>query len=242
MKNLIKAEFFKLKKLTAYKVLLIIYLLIEVVVQMNNISNSVLYPKYNPAYTGMEWLSNPHQTLLLYSVVIFLFTAFYVNGDFSAHTFYSSLLCGIPRKNAFWAKIISLFAGAVPLLLVYSLTGTVLWSVHSGFGMDFGTEAVFLIAKAFVRQILLSLMLVSHGVFFAVIAKSKIGTFGLSFSTLYVFGILRGNIENIIQISALSKIFMFLLSLFYLNFGTFLASILLKLLIARYIFQRFDLK
>ncbi len=242
MKNLIKAEFFKLKKLTAYKVLLVVYLILEAVVQMNNISNSVLYPEYNPAYTGVEWLLNPQQTLLLYSGVIFLLTAFYVNGDFTAHTFYSSLLCGISRKAAFWAKMISLFAGVVPLLLVYSLTGTVLWSVHGGFGVDFGAEAAVLIAKAVVRQILVSLMLVSHAVLFAVIAKSKMGAFVWSFSTLYVFGVLRGNIENIIQIPALSKSLMFLLSLFYLNPVTFLASVLMKLLIARYIFERFDLK
>jgi len=241
MGNLIKAEFYKLKKLTAYKALLIIYLIIEIGVQINNISNSVHYPEYNPTYTGMEWLSNPHQTLLLYLVAIFIFTAFYVNGDFTGHTFYSSLLCGIPRKNAFWSKIIPLFAGVLPLMLIYSLTGAVLWSAHTGFGMDFGAETLFLIAKAFVRQILVSLMLISHAVFFAVIAKSKIGTFGLSFITLYIFGMLRGNVENIVHIAALSKIFMFLLSLFYLNFGTFLASILLKLITARYIFERTDI-
>ncbi len=242
MKNLIKAEFFKLKKLAEYKALFIIYLIIEAAVQMNHISNSVLYPEYNPAYTGMEWLLNPHSTLLSYSVVLFLFIAFYVNGDFTAHTFYSGLLCGIPRKNVFWAKIVSLYAGVVPLMLIYSLTGTVLWSVHSGFGMDFGATAVFLTAKAFAMQILISLMLVSHGVLFSVIAKSKLITFGLSFSTLYVFGILQGNIENIIQISMLREILKFLLSLSYLNLGTFLASILLKMLIAKYIFERFDLK
>ncbi len=54
MKNLIQAELFKLKKSTAYKVLLITYLIIEVVIQMNNISNSIAYPKYNPTYTGIE--------------------------------------------------------------------------------------------------------------------------------------------------------------------------------------------
>lgn len=242
MKNLIKAEFYKLKKLTAYKALLAIYLLIEVMVQINNINNSITYPKYNPAYTGIEWLQNQHQTLLSYMTAIFLYTSFYVNGDFTAHTFYGSLLCGMPRGKAFWAKIIALFAGLVPLLLVNFLTGTVLWSIHSGFGMEFGVETVFLIAKAFFRQILVSLMLISHAVFFAVIAKSKIGTFLLGSSTLYVCGVLRGNIGNMVPISVLSETLLFLLSLFYLNLGTFLASVLLKLLAAGYIFGRFDLK
>ena len=241
MENLIKAEFFKLKKLTAYRALLVIYLVIEAAVQMNNISNSVIYPEYNPAYTGAEWLLNLHQTLLLYSVAVFLFTAFYVRGDFTAHTFHSCLLCGVPRKNAFLAKMISLFAGIVPLMLVPFLTGTVLWSIHAGFGVELGAEAALIIVKAFARQLLISLMLVSHAVFFAVIAKSKIGAFVLSFGVLFAFGVLRGNIENIIQIPALSKIFMFLLSLFYLNLGTFLVSILPKLLIARYIFEKIDL-
>ena len=127
-------------------------------------------------------------------------------------------------------------------MLVSSLTGTVLWSIHSGFGMDFGTEAVFLIATVFAKQILMTLMLVSHAVFFSIITKSKTGAFLLGFATLYVFGILRGNIENIIKIPALSKILLFLLSLLTLNIGTFLAGILLRLLTARYIFEKFDLK
>lgn len=242
MKNLIKAELFKLKKLTAYKLLFFTYLIIEVAIQINNISNSVAYPKYNPAYTGIEWLSNPQQTFMLYSLVVFLFTAFYVNGDFVAHTFYTGLLCGMSRKYAFLAKMIAVLAGVVPLMLVYFLPGTLLWSMHAGFGMDFGAEAVFLIAKAFARQILISLMLVSNTVFFSVIAKSKIGTFGWSFGTLYVLSVFKGNIERIIPIPAFREIVLFLVSLFYLNLGTFLASILLKLLVARYIFERCDLK
>lgn len=241
MGNLIKAEFFKLRKSAAYKALLVSYLLLEAAVQMNNISNSVAYPKYNPAYTGAQWLLNLHQTLLFYMVAIFLFVAFYVKGDFTARTFQSSLVCGVPRKGAFLAKIIPLFAGVVPLMLVPVLTGTVLWSIHSGFGMDFGAEAVVVFAKAIARQILVSLMLVSHAVFFAVITKGKIGTFAWSIGTLYVCGVLRGNIENIIQILALSRILLFVLSLFYLNLGTFLVSILLKMWIAGFIFERIDL-
>lgn len=76
MKNLIKAEWYKLKKMTAYKVLLVSYLFLEAAIQMNNISNSVVYPQYNPTYTGVEWLSDLHQTSFLYSIVIFIFTSF----------------------------------------------------------------------------------------------------------------------------------------------------------------------
>ncbi|MDE6850920.1 MAG: hypothetical protein K2J67_00310, partial [Lachnospiraceae bacterium] len=223
-----------------YRVLLVLYLIIEAVVQINNISNSVVYPKYNPTYTGIEWLLGAH--LSLFSLVVLLFTAFYVNGDFVCHTFYSSLLCGIPRKNVFWAKIIAVIAGVVPLMLVSSLTGTVLWSLHAGFGMEFGAEVVFLIAKAFARQFLVSLLLVSNGVFFAVIAKSGIGTFGWSFGSLYVLSVLQGNIDRIIPVPVFRDILLFLLSLFYINLGTLLASILLKLLVARAIFAKWDLK
>ncbi len=127
-------------------------------------------------------------------------------------------------------------------MLVPSLTGTVLWSIHAGFGMNFGIEAVCLIGKALAIQILASLMLVSNAVFFSVIAKSKISAFKWSFGTLYVLGVLRGNIGHIIQIPALRDILLFLLSLFYLNLGTFLAAIILKLLAAGYIFERYDLK
>lgn len=258
MANLIKAEFFKLKKLAGYRWLLVSYLLIEILVQINNIDNSVVYPKYNPSYTGVEWLLyrhqpslycdgcaiaekspymlqriewllNKHYTVVPYMLAIFLFIAFYVKGDFTARTFYSALLCGIPRKKAFWAKLIVLFAGVVPLMLVSFLTGTVLWSVHSGFGINFGLEAVFLVAKAFAKQLLLSFILVSHAVLFAVITKSRIGTFGWGISTMYV-------------IPKAGLALQFLLSLFYLNLGTILVTVLFELTTAGYLFERCDLK
>ena len=242
MKDLIKAEFFKLKKSTAYKALFITYLLIEVVLNNNYIGNSVAYPKYNPTYTGIDWLSTQPRTMLFYMIAVFLFTDFHMNGDFTAHTFYSGLLCGLPRRKAFWAKIISLFAGVVPLMLVYALTGTALWSVHAGFGMDFGVQALFLITKAFGERIYFTLLFVSQTIFFTIAVRSRIGAILLGFLTLNGFGILRGNIETIIKIPAFSKILLFILSIFYLNIGTFLASVLLKLLAAGYIFEKYDLK
>lgn len=242
MRNLIKAELFKLKKSTAHKVLLCIYFVIEIATQINNISNSVIYPKYNPTYTGMEWLMKSHEPSLLSLGVVFLFVAFFVNGDFIGHTFHIGLLCGMQRRNVFWAKMIAVFVGAVPLMFVSPLTGTVLWSIHAGFGMDFSFGVVLSLTKVFALCVLCSLMLVSNAAFFSVIAKSKIGTFVWSFSTLYVLGVLRGNIEHIIPIPVLSKILLFLFSLSYLNLGTFFVSILLKLLAARYIFERLDFK
>lgn len=241
MKNLIKAEWYKLKKMTAYKVLLVSYLFLEAAIQMNNISNSVVYPQYNPTYTGVEWLSDLHQTFFLYSIVIFIFTSFYVNGDFVKHTFYTSLLCGISRKSVFLAKLISVIAGSLPLMFVPFLTGTLFWSIHAGFGMEFGAEAVCLMAKAFARQFLASLMLVSNAVFFAVLAKSRIRAFGWSFGTLYVLGVLRQNIGFMIHVPALREGLLLLLSLFYLNLGTFLTAIVLMLLAAGYMFERCDL-
>lgn len=260
MKNLIRAEFFKLKKSTGYKVLLITYLIMEILIQINNVDNSVAYPKYNHSYTGVDWLVNRHQpslycdcywcanaqkspfmpqglewllnkhyTVTSYMVSIFLFIAFYVKGDFTAQTFYRGLLCGIPRKNTFWAKIIVLFAGIIPMMLISFLTGTVLWSIHSGFGIAFGRKAVFLIAKAFVEHLLLTLILVSHALFVAVITKSQIGTFGWSISTMYV-------------IPQAGIVLRFLLSLLYLNLGTVLVTVLLELFGAGYIFEKYDLK
>ena len=243
MKNLVKAELFKLRKFIAYKVLLFTYLIVEIAVQMNNISNSIVYPKYNPSYTGIKWMETQHSLTFLYSIVVFLFVAFYLKGDFVRYTFYAGLLCGKPRKSIFLAKLIAVFVGVIPLMLVSFLPGTVLWTIYAGFGMDFGVKAVFLIVKAFVvKQIFSSLLLVSNAVFFSVIAKSKIGTFGWSFGTLYVFGVLQGLIGHYTTIPVFREILLFILNLFYLNLGIFLASILLKLLAAGYIFERCDLK
>lgn len=241
MKNLIKAELFKLKKSTAYKVLIITYLLTEAAIQMNSISNSVVYPKYNPAYTGCEWLQQYDLTLLYMAAVLF-FVAFFVNGDFVKHTFYSSLMCGVSRREAFLAKLIAVFAGTVPLLLISVLTGTVLWSIHAGFGMRFGAESIWFVAKVFAAHSLASLALISNGMIFAVIAKSRLSAFIWSFGSLYIPGVLRGNIENIIPVPVLRDILLTLLSLFYLNLEIAVAAIVLKFAVAGYIFERCDLK
>lgn len=262
MENLIKAEFFKLKKSTGYKVLLVSYLILEILIQINNITNSIAYPKYNPTCTGAEWLLNQHQpslycdwcaitqksyiprslewllndhyTVIPYMIAVFLFVAFYLKGDFTAHAFYRGILCGIPRKNVFWAKLIALFAGVIPLMLVSSLTGTVLWSIYSGFGVKFGPEAVFLIAKTFAKQVLLALMLISYAVLFAVINKNQISTFGWSISILYLIpsASIRAGMPFVLPV----------LSVFYLNPGTTVVTILLELLVAGYIFERYDFK
>ena len=263
MGTLIKAEFFKLRKSAGYKMLLVIYLIMEILIQINNISNSIVYPKYNPACTGaewllnqhhpslycdwcaitqkssdtphnLEWLLNDHYTLMPLMAAVFLFVAFYVKGDFTASTFYRGIPCGIPRINVFGAKLIVLFAGVIPLMLVSSLTGTVLWSIYSGFGMKFDPEAVFLITKAFAKQVLLTLVLMSHAVLFAVISKNQIGTFGWSISILYVI--------PRVCIRAGMKFVLSALSLVYLNHGTTVAAILLELLAAGYIFERYDFK
>lgn len=241
MKNLIKAELFKLKKSTAYRVLIITYLLTEAAIQMNCISNSVVYPKYNPTYTGSEWLQQQDLTLL-YMAAVFFFIAFYVNGDFVKHTFYNGLMCGVSRRRAFLAKLIAVFAGTVPLLLISVLTGTTLWSIHAGFGMRFGAETVCLVAKIFAVQGLASLALISNGMIFSVIAKSRLSAFALGFGSLYILGVLRGNIEHIIRIPVLRDILLILLSLFYLNLAVAVAAIILKFAVAGYIFERRDLK
>lgn len=53
MLNLIKTEFFKLRKSFAYKFMLGTYLLFEVWYNMNEVSNGILYT--GVSYTGSEW-------------------------------------------------------------------------------------------------------------------------------------------------------------------------------------------
>lgn len=53
MLNLIKAEFFKLRKSFAYKFMLGAYLLFEVRYNMNEVFNGILYT--GVSHTGSEW-------------------------------------------------------------------------------------------------------------------------------------------------------------------------------------------
>lgn len=246
MSNLVKAEFFKLRKSLAFKVLLAMYFVFEILYTINEIGNSVLYPAYNPTFTGAEWFCQvPGANGTGYfAIALFLFAAFYVAGEFHGRTLYRGLLCGLLRRDVFGAKVIVFTVGAVLLLLVHIVTGTTLWTIHSGFGMDSSDGVALFFTKAIASLLLQLLILVSHALLFAVMTKNKIGAFALGYGVLDVLGLpfwrtsVRSDLVvftyiDYLQASWESSMWALLVCA---------AEVILMLLAAGYLFARCDLK
>lgn len=112
MRNLIKAEFFKLKKSLSYKLILAGFFLTEILLVWNEISVGVNHT--GVLYTGAQWIYRLPSQASYYVVFLFLFAADFVAGEFQNRTFAASFLCGYPRRTILWAKAAVYFTGLFP--------------------------------------------------------------------------------------------------------------------------------
>ena len=138
MGNLVKCEFFKLKKSLTYKLVLISFLVFEIIFIRNEITIGVLHT--GVLYTGAEWFYRMPAQCSYYSGFVFIYVADFVAGEYRNRTYAAGFLCGHPRKVLLWAKAVAYFTGLIPILLIHAVTGTVMWTIQSGFGMGMGVE------------------------------------------------------------------------------------------------------
>ncbi len=137
MRNLIKAEFYKLAKSPAYKWLLVTCLIFVFILIRKEICDGMIFTvaeclcKMLPRANYVIWFS--------------VFAAFYVAGEFSNRTITSAIFCGFSRGKIFWAKSAAFFVGILLIMLTYALTGTALWYAQSGFRVKFSSSVLVFI-------------------------------------------------------------------------------------------------
>lgn len=207
MHNLVRAEFFKLKKSFAYKLIICAYLFYEIWYNRNAVSNGILYTGIS--YTGIEWFYRmPAEAS--YIRFMWFFVAIVVAGDYVNRTYAESFLCGYPRKKVFGAKVIIFFIEMVPIMLIHIIVGTAIWTMHYGFGEEMNIETIMIIMKALLYCIFSLAVFGSTYILFAVFVKNAIGAIGLSFGITQMIGILLGNLSGIIENPVLRKPFEFM--------------------------------
>lgn len=258
MGNLVKCEFFKLKKSLTYKLVLISFLIFEIIFIHNEISIGVLHT--GVLYTGAEWLYRMPAQCSYYIGFLFIYAADFAAGEFRNRTYAAGFLCGYPRKVILWAKAVAYFTGLIPFLLIHAATGTVMWTIQSAFGMEMSVELAVLIGKALLYCIIGFAVIGCLGFLCTFIARNRIGSLSLCWAVVYILGVMAANAEDI-KYPVISKVlvFIFRLTVFLqlgelngvknmkhiplsVTFFSSLAWIALMLLSAKNLFEKRDLK
>lgn len=175
MKNLIKAEWFKLSKSAGYKVLLLCNAV--------SVLTSVLLLVAGSTSPGYEMLVIGLTSILHHSVIGYLFAAVFICSEFSNRTFGMSLLCGSSRKKVVLSKIIAYLIGMTILFLVYVCATTLVMTLANGFGV--GAKYIKEVVLLLVCGILGNMAISSVIILVATIAKKTITTIGIGIGLTY---------------------------------------------------------
>ena len=179
MRNLIKAEFYKLVKSFEYRVLLALgagYGLFFCWLAFSNSSR----------IEGYRVLSSMHSFVLCHAILTGAFAAFFLCGEFSGRTMGMSLLCGLPRRSVFLSKLTVYFAGLLCLLSAVAWLPTVIISCVNGYGMELGLENCLDILAQVLFFWLVSAALGGCFVLLALVTKSAIATIGVGVGTSFM--------------------------------------------------------
>lgn len=132
MGNLIKSEWFKLRKSLGFKILLA-----GTVISTSTI---LILLAMGSAGTGSQLMAIGFSYVLHHAFVGFLFAAVFWCNEFSNRTFALSLLCGHSRRKVFLAKVVVFLFGLLLLFGVYVGLTTVYASVSNGFGLEWSVK------------------------------------------------------------------------------------------------------
>ncbi|MBR1597609.1 MAG: ABC transporter permease [Lachnospiraceae bacterium] len=130
MRDLIRAEWFKLSKSRTFKVLVILNLtvfFVDWIMYSFRLCNPPPRPKL-----GYMLLPTELQYILHHEVIGYVLAATYICSEFSQRTWGTSLLSGYARKKLLLSKMIVFVGANVFLVLVYTVSGTLLTTIYSG--------------------------------------------------------------------------------------------------------------
>lgn len=130
MIDLIKAEWFKLKKSRTFKILIVVNLLVF-------FENWIVYSLgyYTPAPNSKEgfiMLPNALQYILHHEIIGYVLIINYVCNEFSGRTLGTSLLSGHSRTKLLFSKMIVFVVLNVFLVLVYTVSRVLHETIYSG--------------------------------------------------------------------------------------------------------------
>lgn len=187
MRNLLKAEFYKLQKAFVYRMVLLTYFLYMFNQTFKEAASGI-------EYTGAEWFSKMHMHVPYVHCFIIL-SAFIVAGEFTDRTFLSGFLCGFSRGKVFLAKTTIYFMAILPVMLIHILTGMMIRTFLFGFGMNLNIDTVSYIVKMTGYCIIGFTGFGGFTFLCAMLGRSRVAAIGLSYGALQAIGVFAGNLE-----------------------------------------------
>lgn len=222
MTNLLKAEFYKLCKSVAFRLLLVFALVFGMLRGGTPVIREV-------PLTGYEMYTMELKSDLLYGVLICIFTSSYICDEFSNHTFQMNLLCGSRRRTVFLTKAMTFFIGLIPILLLPIAISTAVVTAANGFGGKWERELIFNVISLLFCYIFRSLSMGSFALLAASLLKDRIGTFGIGMAGMYLMMFVAAN-----NLESPDAIYLFIV--------TSLLKIAVMLAAAVFGFEKMDLK
>lgn len=241
MKNLIKAEWFKLSKSFGFKVLLLF--------NAASLFSNIFLLMAGAKGEGYKMFAIALTYILHHSVIGYLFSALYLSSEFSGRTFGTSLLCGCSRRKIFLSKALVFLAGLIILFLVYVGVSTTVISVGNGFGMEFSAKTCKEILLMLLCGMLACITMGAVILLVTVIVKKAVAAIGAGIIITYSLLWLEANFsENLVFLKYTYSYQMGQLEFFGEGFspvvflGVMVVTFLLAFAAAGFIFERTELK
>lgn len=192
MPNLIKLEFYKLKKQKIYKMLLLAVIIISALSAYSEMSalsaNGILSSgkvSYINAFRDISML-----------FVSAMFAGFFIGSDFSNKTIQSQLSQGRSRWEVVVSKALVFFSGTSMIMLLYPITVSFIHTFKFGWGEPFTMISVVYILRVALLGAILNIGTTSIFVLFAFLCRDIPKTICLSVFSLVLFSVLSSILGN----------------------------------------------
>ncbi|MCM1500504.1 MAG: ABC transporter permease, partial [Clostridium sp.] len=189
MKNLIKAEFFKLLKSFGYRMAMALSVGVGLFFAFFWIANSV-------KASGYQMLPIMDSFVLFHTIFTSVFTAMFLCSEFSDRTMGMGLFCGLPRRSVFLAKIVVFFIGLLCLLSTVVTVPMVVMTLVNGFGMELTMAGCMEVLAQVIFFWLICMAMGGFFVFLALATKNAVATIGIGLGISYLLLVLTSNYVN----------------------------------------------
>lgn len=187
MKNLMKAEWFKLSKSFGFKVLCLC--------NTAAVFTTGILALAGAEATGYEAFVVSLTYVLHHAAIECLFVSIFVCREFSNRTFGMLSLCGYSRKKVFLSKILVFSFGWICLFLIYTGAVTIVMSIANGFGCTDCTKVLFMLLCGILGYAAMGMVIIC----IAVIVKKAFVTVGIGMGAAYALLWIETNLKEYVQ-------------------------------------------
>lgn len=250
MYNLIRTEFYKLKRQKLFIVLLFIVIAIS---SFSAFSEINLISTPTTPVTGKDSFANAFQDISMLFVIA-VFAGFYIGLDFSNRTIQAELSKGHKRIDIIFAKSFVYSLGASILMLLYPITVCIIHTVNFGWGEVFSISSILYLLRIILLGSILNIGTACIYVCFAFLCRDISKTICICFAFPILFSVISGTIGkyfpiigSILDYSTLSQLKyivndrLFILSLFPVILSTCVTAVI-TLTIGSYFFEKAEIK